>query len=215
MHIGMELPVWLGNEEYYKKTKKFLDYYTQPEVMEALGLKSTQDIWLVENASSSYLSDRIFQDYKISIKWYPKHLTRTAQLEYPYCWRGLYYCRDLFQEYDYEKIIHLNNDVFIISPNFANYIRDFKSGWMSPFCPRHNWPECDLQIITPDCNEFWEITGPPYLTHNGIPMEKVIKANCERRWIGDRHSEYGITELPEGLDFSCQVKYDMKVTFGK
>jgi hypothetical protein len=200
-----------------RKTEKFLDYYTDPKVMEALGIKDTRDIWLVENGSSPYLSDGIMRKYGVGIKRYPKHLTRTAHLEYPYCWRGLYYCRDLFQEYDYNKVIHLNNDVFIISEKLANYIRDYKEedGWWCPWCPKHGFKECDLQVIISTCPYYWRVTSPPYLQYNGRAMENVIEASHEKDWIGDRHSEYGILEQQPGWDFSCQVKLDTKIEWNK
>lgn len=215
MKLGMELPVWLGNDEYYLKTQKFLDYYTQGNVMNALGLKDTKDIWLVENASSPGLSTTIKNIYGVSIKRYDKHLTRTAHLEYPYCWRGLYFCRDLFQEHDYDKMIHLNNDVYILSPKLATHVKDFKSGWWSPWCTKHAFKECDLQVITKDSKEFWEVTAPPYITYNGRAMEHVIKSPVDKTWNGDRHSEYGITVQDPAWDYSCQVRFDMKMEFNK
>ncbi len=112
-------------------------------------------------------------------------------------------------------MIHLNNDVYIISEKYANHIRDFKSGWISPYCPKHKWTECDLQIITKDCNDYWDLTGKPYITHNGKLMEKLIKANCEKQWVGDRHSEYPILEQQPGWDFSCQVRLDTKIEWNK
>jgi hypothetical protein len=211
LSTALILPVWLDNKDYYVKTVKFLEYYTQDTVLKALGI-TRNDIWLIDNASGSWSVNDIANKFSVNVKSYPKFLDRTAHLEYPYCWRCLYFARELFQEYDYTKVIHLNNDTYIVSPKLAEYIKNFKSGWWCPYCPRYNFPECDLQVVTADCDDYWQVTSVPYLKHNGKAMEHVIKAKAEKSWIGDRHGEY-LAELPEGIDFSCQVRYPMKVEF--
>ena len=213
MKLGMELPVWLDRQDYFDKTVKFLKYYTSLEVSTALGLNA-EDIWLVDNASSIENITKIAQMFpKVRFKCYTKHYQRTAHLEYPFCWRGLYFCRELFQEYDYDQIIHLNNDVYIISEKLCNYLRDYKSGWWSPYCNRHKFPECDVQLITKDCTDYWNVTAMPYLTHNGKHMEHVMKAKVEKNWVGDRWGEMPISKQQPGWDFACQTRLHMEIKF--
>lgn len=213
MKVGLELPVWLDNGDYFDKTDKFLEYYTQPKVMLALGLQSNKDIWLVDNASDPVTSEYFVKTFGVSIKRYDKHYTRTAHLEYPYCWRGLYFCRDLFQEYDYDKIIHCNNDTYILTEKLANYIRDLPTNtWWYPNCKRHNFAECDLQVVGKDNMAYWEMTGKPYLNYNGQAMEHIIQGVRDMNWIGDRHGEF-LGEIPKDADFSCQVRLTMDVEF--
>jgi hypothetical protein len=209
----MELPVWLDDNDYFDKTDKFLEYYTQPKVMQALGLKDTKDIWLVDNASNEITSQYFVDTFGVSVQRYKKHYTRTAHLEYPYCWRGLYFCRDLFQEYDYDKIIHCNNDTYILSEKLANYVRDIPdTSWLYPYCPKHKFVECDIQVIGKKNKEFWQVTSVPYMQHNGQAMEHIIKGACERNWIGDRYGEF-LTEIPKDADFSCQTRLHMVTEF--
>lgn len=212
MKTAMILPVWLGTEAYIKKTEKFLDYYTQPQVLKDLGI-TVADIWLIDNASPQAEVDKIKAKYNVSIKQYHKHYARTAHLEYLFCWRCLYFARDLFQEYDYDKVIHLNNDVFILSKRLASFIEKFKSGWWSPWCPKHKFKECDLQVITKDCQDYWDFTGDPYIRHNGSHMEHLIRAPIDKSWIGDRYAEYTVINIPDNADFSTQTKLETLVEY--
>lgn len=206
---------WLGTEDYIQKSVKFYKYYTQTQVQEWLG---NPDIWVCDNASKStdtdnlftYLSDPIAS--KLKFKWFHKHYTRTAHLEYPYCWRALYFARELFQEYDYDKVIFMNNDSFIISQNYMEYIKNFKSGYIVPWCPKHGFPECEIQIITKDSQKYWEMTRKPYLNYNGQHMEDIIPGTVEKQWIGDRHSENGIMLQQPDWDFSTQVRLKTIIT---
>lgn len=215
MKTSIVCSTWLGTDDYYQKTIKFLDYYSNPEVYQALGLKSTKDIWLIDNASDKVDLANLVDEYNVSFHRYEKHLPRTAHLEYPYCWRQLYFGRELFQEHDYEKVIHLNNDVYILNKKTANKIRDLKSIWWSPYCPKHGFPECDLQVYTKDVPAYWEMTGRNYMDYNGEHMEKVISTFVDEEVVSDRHSEYGITEQQPEWDISCQVRLPMKMVYSE
>jgi hypothetical protein len=208
---------WLDNDDYLQKTAKFIKYYCQPEVLSALGIKES-DIWFVDNASSEAAHEKLralIPDLydKVSFKRYTKHYTRTAHLEYPYCWRALYFARELFQEYDYDKVVSTNNDSYIISAKFCQFVKDFQSGYFTPWCNKHSFPECEIQIITKDNEEYWQMTGKPYIEYNGLHMEWTIPTKAEKIFVGDRHCEYGITVQQPGWDFSCQVQLPMNITF--
>lgn len=211
MKTALICSTWLDTTDYLAKTLKFLDYYTNQKMLEALNI-TTKDIWLVDNASDEKLLDWVKTKYNVSVYRYEKHLPRTAHLEYPYCWRQLYFGRHLFQEYDYEKVVHLNNDVFIVSNLAVQKIKQTKNGeYWCPWCPKHNFPECDLQIYTKDSDAYWNMTAVPYMTYNGQHMELIIPAMVDKELVSDRHSEYGITQQEPNWDISCQVKYEMKI----
>ena len=208
---------WLDKEDYLFKTAKFIKYYCQPQVMADLGI-SEKDIWFVDNASSPESHDRLralIPDLydKVSFKKYTKYYSRTAHLEYPYCWRALYFARDLFQEYDYDKVVSTNNDSFIISSKFANFIKEYKSGYWVPWCNKFHFPECEIQIITKDNKSYWNMTATPYLEQNGKYMEVTIPAVVGMKFIGDRHSQDGIKEQQPGWDYSTQVPMDMEIKY--
>lgn len=213
MKTALICPVWLDNEDYYNKTVKFLDYYTQPKVMDVLGI-SLNDIWLIDNASGIDTYGELLCRYGINGKRYEKHYQRTAHLEYPYCWRCLYFARELFQEHDYDKVIHLNNDTYIISKKMMKDITGLTNkDWVSPWCDKHGFIECDLQIIGKYNELYWKMTGKPYLSYNGAHMEKIIKAETNGEWVGDRHSENELLAQQPEWDFSCQVRLTTEIKF--
>jgi hypothetical protein len=219
MKIAIISTCWLDNDDYLQKTVKFIKYYTQPAIMTDLGI-TPKDIWFVDNASSQEAHDKLRAAIPdlydaISFKRYTKHYTRKSHLEYPYCWRALYFARELFDEHGYDKVISTNNDSYIISPKFAKSIKYFETGYLVPHCTKHNFPECEIQIITKDCKEYWEMTGKSYLEYNGRHMEWCIRPTViDRSLVGDRHSEYpGVTEVPKGCDYSVQVPLNMEVIY--
>lgn len=212
-------------EDYRKKTAKFLEYYSQPEVLEALGLESTKDIWIIDNASKfqeDYLlgeeirKNQPYTYWNYSWKRYHKYYDRPSHLSYSYCWRALYFGRELFQEYDYDKILHLNNDSFLLSKNIMKHIKNIPNGkaWM-PYCPKHNFPECDINVYTKDFEGYWELTAKPYAFWTGQAMENVLKKykwDVEKNWIGDRWAEYP-KDIPPNADFATQVRINQEIRF--
>lgn len=226
MKTALVFPNWAGTEDYRKKTAKFLEYYSQPEVMEALGLESTKDIWIVDNASGDHIYEirsllfkeggMLMHPDDFSWKLYQKHYDRPKHMDYKYCWRALYFGRELFQEYDYDKVIHLNNDSFVLSKKIANHIVSIKDGegWM-PWCPKHSFPECDINVYTKNFEGYWNLTAKPYGSWVPQAMENVLRSHSwkvEKEWIGDRYSEYPI-EIPKDADFATQVNLSQKVKF--
>lgn len=220
MKTAIIVTQWLGTEEYYKKSIKFYEYYGQKEVMDALGLLPG-DIWVVDNASESLELDALKSSLKaryeesLRYKVYEKHYSRTAHLEYPYCWRALYFARELFQEYDYEKVIYMNNDSYIISEKMMEAVKNIETGYYTPYCKKHNFPECEIQIICKDSVQYWELTGRPYLRYNGQQMEDVIPSLIMHDQVGDRHSEDGLIVQDPSWDFSTQVRLETVITMRK
>lgn len=214
MKTAIICTMWL-NGDYIPKTHKFLDYYLDENVQKELG---NPDIWMVDNASNTneirHLAFKYLKQDKLFVQSYEKHYDRTAHLEYPYCWRALYFARDLFQENDYDKVIFMNNDSFIISKEMMNFVRDFKSGYWVPWCNKHRFPECEIQVITKDHEGYWQMTATPYLKQNGKQMENVIPAVSETIFKGDRWAEYdGLSGIPEEADYSTQTPLGWKVNY--
>ena len=225
MKTAIICTMWLDGE-YIPKTHKFIKYYMSEDVQRELG---NPDIWMIDNASDSYALDNLHYKFPIGdeecsamqsgfwktfIKKYYKHYTRTAHLEYPYCWRALYFARDLFQEYDYDKVIFMNNDSFIVSKKMMNFVRDLDgSVYWTPWCPIHNFPECEIQVITKSHRGFWNMTATPYIEHNGEHMETIIPAIYDNQFNGDRWAEYGMDQIPEDADYSTQTRIYMEVKY--
>lgn len=202
MKTAIVTTCYLSVGDYYLKTKKFINYYTASNI-------EHDNIILLDNASSfkniASLSEVTFNHL---IQRFPIHMPRTSLLEYPYLWRAVYFFQEIFKEYD--KIIYMDNDAYLLSPKAIEWVNKFEEGWESPWCPRHNFPETGIQVVT-NCDKYKNFVKrfanekDFIYTFNGEMMETTLPVSINKDLIGDRHSESGLKEIPTPCDFSCQV----------
>lgn len=212
MKTALVTTCYLNAGDYLEKTKKFIYYYQNLFKLEQ------DNIILLDNASSfeniKALNRNIIHNYGIAIQRFSEHFPRTSLLEYPYLWRAVYFFQEIFKEYD--RILYCDNDAFLLSPKAIEWVNEFKEGWESPWCPRHNFPETGIQVLT-NCmkyqqfiNKFSNENDFIYV-YNGQMMETTLPITINRDLVGDRHSESNLKEIPNSSDFSCQVTLDMGV----
>lgn len=136
----------------------------------------------------------------------PRHIH-----DYPYCWRGMAFIKELFAYYD--KVIFIDSDCFVLSPRFAKYIRDFSSGWSTIWCPKHRFPDASFQIITKDSVNFHSFSMVPWKNNIGRLMEWALPFNEIRMdFIADRFGEDRCPALPT-MDFYGQCPVDIEMQF--
>ncbi len=214
MKTVLVVPCWLQDANYLAKTIKWLDYYER----QCVDLKFN-DIVLLENASSfSRMKHIKTASPRTLIQRFTEHMPRTGHLEYPYLWRADYFFKELFKEYD--KIVYMDNDMYLISKKAVTLVNYFDSGWMSFYCPRHNFPETGIQVVTRDSKAYKDFVGD--LTqeefikkYNGQTMETTLPlTNIIKDLNGDRHSETGTILQQRGWDFSMQVPLEMDIVYG-
>lgn len=206
---------WLDNDEFNKRTEKWLRYYIYNS-----GL-IYDNIMLLDNASSFENIQKHSRQWtgNVIIQRFTKHMSRTSHLEYPYLWRAVYFYQELFKEYD--KVIYMDNDAYLLSDNAMNYVNNFKNGWASFNCPKHSFPETGIQIITKDCKEYKDFVGNMseeefIKKYNGSVMEGTLPlTEVNRKLIGDRYSEYGIIKQDKIWDFSCQTLLETDMIYRK
>lgn len=200
---------WLDLKEYKDKTIKWIEYY-QNNIIYDLNYNATI---LLDNASTFKNLELIHGlPFKVMPQRFTEHLTRTSHLEYPYLWRAVDFYKELFKEFD--KIIYMDNDFYIISEKLVNHINSLDSStWWSPYCNKHGFPETGIQVITKDYKPYND--GFPFMKNNGKCMETTLPVVSEKIWNGDRHSESGITIQQPGWDFSAQVPLNMDIEFNK
>lgn len=205
MKTGLITTANLNDPINDEKTRKWLKYYTQ--LKKELGVTG---IHVLNNGPTTrYDFDVLNRAGRTRLKFhaFPQHLPRTGHLDYPYLWRAVDHFKECFKIYD--KIIYMDNDFYILSERFAKHIKDFRDGWMSPWCARHNFPETGLQVLT-KTSQCYPISYP-YSRFNGQCMELTLPVSTEKGWIGDRHSEYGVTFQDRTWDFSAQVPLEMEM----
>ena len=200
----------LDNEDYYLKTKKFIDYY---ETF-CKDLRS-DTIFLIDNASSKENRDKMIENYYfIQIVEFKDFLGRESHLSYPYLWRAVYHLKELLNDYD--KIIYMDNDFYITSSKLANFINNLETGWTTLWCPKHQFPETGIHILMKDCKEYQDfVKSGDFMEHNGRTMETALPVTkVEKSFKGDRWSEYqSATEIPNGSDFSAQTPLNWEVKY--
>lgn len=196
---------WLDNADYMNKTKKWLNYYTDT----IYGSIKYDEIILLDNASKFENIRNLIDFYPdVLIQRFTKHLPRGGHLDYPYAWRAVDFFIDLFNEYD--KIIYMENDFYVLSNKMCSWINNINSGWHSAWCNKHNFPETALQVIVKDSEDYR--AGHPWSRLNGTTMELELPLQVNKELKGDRHSEY-LNTIPDNVDFSAQVILDMNVKF--
>ncbi len=198
---------WLGNQDYIDRLNKWLRYYTVGGIQADL---KYDDIVILDNASPFTEISKLQCKYQnVMIQRFTEHYGRPAHYDYMYLWRAVDFYKELFKEYD--KVIYMDNDMYILSKNMVSDINAIQYGWESPWCKRHNFPETGLQIITKD-NTLYNASYP-WSRKNGLCMEVELNVTLNKNWNGDRHSEYGIIEQDKSWDFSAQVTVPMKMEY--
>lgn len=201
---------WLDDNEYYQKTDKWLKHYHYLN-----GVLQYNNIILLDNASSFEQLNKLTYG-KIIPQRFTEYLPRTSHLEYPYLWRAVHFFQNIFKEYD--KIIYMDNDFYLISDNAINYVNNFKTGWGSFYCNKHNFPETGIQILTKDCVEYKDFVNLKQedfiKKYNGSTMETTLPLTSINKILtGDRYSELKKTKQEPGWDFSAQTPLEMEITY--
>ena len=129
-------------------------------------------------------------------------------------WRSFSASLDIAEEYNYEKIIHIESDAFLISKRMFDYIDSLKTGWIGLWANKYNFPESCIQIICKDqFDSFRDFVscGSHELSKKGFAEKIIPFTNVERRFVGDRYGEK-VNVQTEGLDYFCQTKLDTIIT---
>lgn len=78
------------------------------------------------------------------------HLGRNGMLSHTGWWRSFLTSYDLAVENNYDKIIHVEADFYILSKRMADYMNGLISGWQTGWCKKHNFIETAIQVICKD-----------------------------------------------------------------
>ncbi len=106
----------------------------------------------------------------------------------------------------FEKVLHLESDAYILSERMRGWVRETKSGWLSPWSTKYDFPEIAIQLIGPDqLASLDAFTRRPYAGLVGVTHETALPLTyVARELAGDRLGE-GEGPVPEGVDFATQV----------
>ena len=159
------------------------------------------------------------EDYAV-IYHFKENLGRGEELEYPGWYRSYMFAAEWAEKYGFDKIVHIESDAFLISERITTYVNGLENEWTTFWCPRHDFPENNIQIIAgSSLNDFiaWKNEKIPYEIYKGrcaefyTPYTSIVKA-----FYGDRWGEFtpGMARVPDNrcppgvprnADFVCQV----------
>lgn len=180
-------------------------------------IKFFDDIWLYDNGSKNKLpssTSMLFLD-KLDIVRAP-HIPKQSHnkpYDYPYLWRALYFLSELLKQYD--KVLLIDSDCYILTPRLVNYLRDSKSGWETFWVPKYKFPSAELQIINKDALSILEkfCAEKPYLDRNFSRMETELPyTKINKDFVGDRYGEAYMTQ-DTGMDYYGQRSWYINMVF--
>lgn len=210
-----------NGESYFERYKKFLKFYRGP-IKKEIGFS---DFVLVDNASDvNKLKDLGGSIYgeddqllmqgspDLNILRYEAHYKRgPIGHDYPYGWRMVFAARRILSQY--EKVIFIDSDGFVLSRKLAHWIRDIRTGWRALWCERHHFPEGNLHVLTEDAYPlFKEFTEGDFMRHNGKCMELTLPfTHIDKGFVAERFGEEG-TKQRADMDFyaQCWLKTNME-----
>jgi hypothetical protein len=196
------------------RTIKFYKYYVP--LASKLGIDW---FYICDSASTPELVPQLMETFKeqpvpVTFFSYPERLTRGKRFDYPYGWRSLYHMKKLFNQFD--KIINVESDAFVLSGRLADYIKALDSGWTTFWSPRHSFPDNNIHVLCRDAySRFEEFCVEPFTHHNGKCMELHSPfTHIEQGFVGDRYGE--LTPTPEQtpeMDYYFQAPLELPLTF--
>lgn len=143
---------------------------------------------------------------------YHERLGRHGIFNYPGWYRSFGYAIQYAVKFNYEKIIHIESDAYIISNNLVNYINSINNDWITLWVPRYGIAETAIQIIAGEnyIQDCYNIFQKPYSEFVNRSADTDIETNSwlnykiNRDFYGDRWGEV-IWEVPQTADYACQI----------
>jgi len=129
-------------------------------------------------------------------------------------YRSFLFSSIIAKKNDYDKIIHIESDAYLLTQKVCDYIDSLDSGWNTLYCPMYHFPETSIQIICKD--QF-----PSMLKLEAMPLdsfrlsqaeETLPITHVEKGFVGDRYGERTTMQLPK-IDYYNQCNLITKLKF--
>lgn len=204
-------PLFLDEPGRMERNLRWVKYYRT--LKDHLGFDS---IYMVDNASPMHMIanfEALCPD--VTVRRFRVRLVKTEPCGYGMWYRAHAEAARFAIAHGYEKIIHLDSDVFILKSRFANWIRKINEGWQTVWCDRHDFPEANIQVICGekiiDMYEFHTQWFLNYYPHDQAER-RIPFTDINRRFVGDRYGEAGLPQS-DCMDFYCQATNDIELRF--
>jgi len=135
------------------------------------------------------------------------NLGRPDILDYPGWYRSFGAAISYAKNHGFEKVIHIESDVFIYSKELADSINEQTTDWRAFWCAKYHFPETALQVIAG--KESLDIADEQLSQNYDVWRNQVaehwMKINVvDKNFKGDRYGE-GLNEVPGDADYACQI----------
>jgi hypothetical protein len=141
-------------------------------------------------------------------------------IDSPGWFRSYMFAAEYAEKYEFDKIILIESDAFLISERIQEYVNALEQEWTTFWCPRHNFAENNIQIIAgTSVRDFvnWKNSIESYDEYKGqFPEFFTPYTNVVKDFKGDRWGEFapGMARVadpqcapgvPRDADYVCQV----------
>lgn len=152
---------------------------------------------IIDN-TNGYVNDNNFKDFDTKLE-------REVHWVFPSWYRSFYYAIKVGQQ-NYDKIIHIESDAYIVSERLKQYMKEKNNGWVSMFSRKYGFPESAIQIINKDVFDLLDTLPEMYNFETHIEYFLPFTEVC-KDFVGDRYGEVG--KLPQySIDYACQWNSD-------
>jgi len=137
---------------------------------------------------------------------FAEHLGNDRHNRHRGWWRSFLFSLQIARRYGLRKIIHIESDAYLISPQVVDYLNDLDRGWTALWCPLYHLPEAAIQVIAEDqfpaMERFVDMgfrEASRTMPERSLPFTRV-----EKGFYGDRYGEFR-SRIPHTADYACQV----------
>jgi hypothetical protein len=142
----------------------------------------------------------------VGLVHFRQRLGRCDVLNFPgwhrsFCFAALYAARHQF-----DRVIHIESDAFVVSARARDYLRDFSEGWAAFWSARYGMPESAIQVAAGEGLRALEgFARAPYSALVGRAHEREMPFSVlAREFRGDRYGEF-TDAIPADADYAAQV----------
>lgn len=191
------------------RTKRWIDWY---KALRSDNGFHFDDMLLLDNASNA--SQGLDEFHGCKLIRFSQFLDRGGVFDYPYCWRAIYWIRNMILFGKYDRIMLIDTDAFIVSKRLLAYVNSIESGWVTFWCQTNGFPEAAFHVLCKDMFNFYlDFTKGDFMEHNGKCMETLLPfTDVERRFNCGRWGELGQYQAP-GMDLYCQASVNEPLQF--